>query len=220
MDSKTIREYLSVPRDKRDFAQGLQIYENFRGNPNLKRLFNLKGATTYNVEKLEYELQAILSRIPSDGAAKETQTPKSPKSKPKEEEPATDLPSALAKLQEERKVLLQEAAHLHSRLDIEQDEEKRRESCEIIVFNSLRINQIHRILEHASETGELLKVEAIRKPDPKRGKDYPSMTEAQLIKERNNLRSSISKNKNNPARLEEIQSRLELVEKLLTKFKS
>ena len=220
MDSKIIQDYLTLPREKRDFSEGLEIYNRFRGNPNLRRLFALKGPTEYNTEKLEYELRSIMERNGTFlNMAPAPPTPK-PRNKEIHDKPTGTLAQELAKLQEERKVLLQEAAHLHSRLDIEQDDEKRREACEIIYYNALRINQIHRILDHAAETNEILPEKPITRPDIPLKKNYATMSEAQLIRERNNIRSSMSKNKNNPKRLAELQAASELINSLLKKFQS
>jgi hypothetical protein len=195
----------------RNFEEGLKLYAHFRGNPNLKRLFMLKGATAYNTEKLEYELRNALQKL----------TQIQPKQEPKTQKPRTDpkdLAQASSKLQEERKVLLQEAAHLHSRLDIETDEDTRNNSCEIIYFNSLRINQIHRLLEYAVQHGELPDEPPITRPPVKAAENFASFSEAKLIRTRNNLRSQASKNKNNPPKLQQITDRLKEAENLLSRF--
>jgi hypothetical protein len=197
----------------RDFREGLDLYALGRGNPNLKRLFMLKGPTAYNTEKLEYELRHLLHRL-------SPQTPVNQKPEPVQATPTESLASILAKLQEERKVLLQEAAHLHSRLDMEQNDHTRNEACEIIYYHGLRINQIHRILNHAADKKELLHEKPIRRPETKTETDYDALKEAELIRTLNNLRSRVSKNKHNPARLADIRTRLEQVEKLLERFSS
>lgn len=216
MASNSIREYLDIPAEKRDFNAGLEIYNTLGRNPNLKRLFQIKGPSEYNVAKLENELKEILKR-----EGDKTFEISTPKIKKKEENPEAkapkgkEAPKSLTDLTEERKKLLQESAHLHSRLDVTVNKETLRASCETIVYNAMRINQIWKILDHFEQTGEILEEATITKPDPKKSKDYSSMDSGQLIKERNNLRSNITKNKNNPDKLAVLNAQLQIVEDLL-----
>lgn len=219
MTSKDILDYLATPAAERDFKKGLELYEGTRYNRNLMRLFQQKGANSYNTAKLEQELKQAAERMKAQGDQPNAPAQTKPKAQTGKPAKAEKIyPAELQPLIDERNKLLQEGAHLHSRLDVVVNPETLRLSCETIVYNSLRINQIWSIIDHFEATGELLTPEPVKAPKPQKGKDYATMTEAQLVQEKSNIRSSISKNKNKKEKLAEFEAKLKIVEQLLKKF--
>lgn len=214
------------------WEQGVALYEKWGNNINLKRLFKNSLPTDYLREKLKHELQAleikpvaeiatVVSPPPVTNEEQVTEILNTTPSDFRKLEPKKlaqidyeQLPPEL-KLKYTRKgELYKQSVFLKVQMGFMTTDEKRYECAEKIVMNRQEIDGIWAELDYWAEHNQLMpnfKKAVVKHVDEIKDR-------AELINRRNNLRSSISKNKNKPQKHEKVKhwrAELEIVEKKL-----
>jgi hypothetical protein len=178
-----IHDWLGSPL----YWRGVEIYNLYGESPFLKKLFS-STEDDYNREKLATALQEIADREVEQ-----------------EEEVVTRMPEILRLKLDEGKTLMDERAALKERLRVYYHDNKPEALCKDVAFSILNINdKLNEIFDEErfyKSTGFL----------PERAV-YEGDTIAELYKRRNNLRTYISRSKNE-RKLESFKKELFAIEK-------
>lgn len=189
-----VRQWLSSPRN---YEQGLALYKNY-GTSNALKLVLAIGSTPYNRTKLAELLQNLLPpALPKPVIATPVQTKAAATTTPKPEITGPDQ-----QLEQDWKGLYKDAAFLHGQLHTAKTDAERKDLAAAILDNFDAIGKIDNQQEYVKEHGKLPPSGATPKP-------VADLTAIEISNELLNLRSKISKQKNNPKRAAEVATWLE-----------
>lgn len=207
MSIAAIQEWLDSPT--RNYGVGVQYFSKYSTNSFLKKLF-LKSEDDYNFNRLMRELQSIVDDainppkpevppiIESDAApaAPEEDVPAVPEEYTKFGEgvakvDVSKLPEELQLLVAEKGQLYRQCSFIHSRLMLIETDQERAKKAEELVMKYRRIQEIWIELDYFEQY-------KIIRPKSKNAPDVSKMTLVKLIHHRNNLRTKVSRYRNQP----------------------
>lgn len=201
---------------ERDYDLGRQLYEQLGDNARLKQVLG-HGPSAYNQEALVWEFGklakagvvtavALASPVLVPNATETLQT-ESPAAPP----PVNPL---LVELDQARRPLYDERTLVHGSLEVLAEkgtQEEVRQAAERVMQLSRELNANWQLDGYVREHGQL-------PPPPALAPGLDTLTPAELLKKRNNLRSQVSKLKKRTDRADDlvrVQAELDQVETLL-----
>ena len=210
----TIQEWLNSDRN---YAAGVALYNTHGTNVNLKRFFT-RPETKLTTDKLLYELQQLVQPMVQVPTPKPEDFIKhTPITKPKIDRAL--LPQQYQALDVKKGRLYDMARYLRTQLEnaVEQNQKEKLQDLALKIVKTWReIDAIWLKLDYWNEHGQMM---------PETGKakiDLDTATENEMLKHRNNLRSSVSKLKKKPKRVNDLiekQKQLDIVvKKLIEKY--
>jgi hypothetical protein len=173
-------------RSEQDYQAGLALLEQHSGEGPLIRLLKT-GDSPYTRAKLLQELQQLVTQ------------PGPEKPLISDQLPIPVPPEQITRLIEQRKKLYKESARLHSQLTLLASDRERLEHALTIRKNFRLVNQYWAQIKQFEQTGQLPQPEA----DPVLLPPVPAEPVAMLERLRN-VRTYISKHKNNPKRADDV----------------
>jgi hypothetical protein len=209
---------------ERDYEVGRLLYDQLGDNARLKQVLG-HGPSAYNREALVWELQKLAKQVREP--LKDIGAPQSVVQvviPPAPVQPSEDLSETFAKaellipLSQARRPLYDERTLLHGQLEVLAEkgtQEEVRVVAERIMHLSRELNENWKKDAYVREKGHL-------PPPPAAAPGLETLSSAELLKKRNNLRSQVSKLKKQPHRaddLAKVEVTLNQVEALLNPAK-
>jgi hypothetical protein len=207
---------------ERDYEVGRLLYDQLGDNTRLKQVLG-HGPSAYNREALAWELgklakagvvTAVTINVTAPALVVENATETLQSEPAKDYGPDIDRAALLIPLSQARRPLYDERTLLHGQLEVLAEkgtQEEVRQAAERIIQLSRDLNANWKIDGYVREHGQL-------PPAPAPAPGLDTLTPAELVKKRNNLRSQVSKLKKRTDRaddLAKVEAQLLQVEALL-----
>lgn len=216
--NQEIQNWLTSP--ERDYDQGVALMHKYHRNKILLKIFN-RPKSKYNIDKLQHELNKMVHTTEQARAPYQANWENGPSFLKKKTEVITIDPDVLQeskfaldeatlaeleKIETEWKALFKEAKNLHlEKLNDETPEKDRAAAC-------IRITEIREellpkhywpLVKYIKENGRL--PEGYGKEEKKDDFDFGTTDPVLLMKKVQNIRSRISKDKDNPAKVKQVE---------------
>lgn len=172
----------------RDYHSGILLFEKHGRNPNLNHILRVGGATGKNSKTLVYELEKIARAfVPKDPKEKKHPSQEVAVSSP--EDPTVQLPSVIGELRSKQKLTYKMLDNLHAVLSYRPKQERKTIAFQILDLDD-QLSEINSQIAHYEKHGVIPVPEA-----PESEKPVSSLSEAELIRRQNLVRTYVSRYK-------------------------
>lgn len=172
----------------RDYHSGILIFEKHGRNPNLNHILRVGGASGKNRKTLAYELEKIARTfVPKDKKTKEQPSQEVPVSIT--DDPTKQLPSAIGELRSKQKLTYKMLDNLHAVLPFRPKQERKTIAFQILDLDD-QLSEINSQIAHYEKHGVIPVADV-----PESEKPVSSLSEAELIRRQNLVRTYVSRYK-------------------------
>jgi hypothetical protein len=207
---------------EQNYEVGRQLYEQLGDNARLKQVLG-HGPSAYNQEALAWELTKLAKAGVTAAVALAVPLPavlvaSATESVPSEPAPAPVENPLLGELREARRPLFDERTQLHGQLEVLAEHS----SQDDVRLAAVRIMALSREVNASRKTEAYVHTHGQLPPSPAAAPGLDTLSPAELVKKRNNLRSQVSKLKKRPDRADDLavaEATLSQVETLLNPTK-